>query len=81
MKIKNFFDNYGNKSIIIIEINKREVLTMINNMPAYATDYEFLVVRKVDNDLWFWGAYNDHDKAYDAAEEINGFILESKWFK
>lgn len=54
---------------------------MINNMPAYATDYEFLVVRKVDNDLWFWGAYNDHDKAYDAAEEIDGFILESKWFK
>ena len=54
---------------------------MINNMPNYATDYAYIVVRKVEKDLWFWGAYSDHDKAFDAAEEIDGFILESKWFK
>ena len=68
-------------SIINSREYKREVSTMINNMPNYATDYAYIVVRKVEKDLWFWGAYSDHDKAFDAAEEIDGFILESKWFK
>lgn len=53
---------------------------MINNLPSYAKDYEFIVVRKVDGGLWFWGAYADHNKAFDVAVEVDGFILESKWF-
>jgi len=49
----------------------------INNKPAYADDYEFIVVRKCDGELWFWGAYSDGFEAEQAATEINGIICHN----
>ena len=49
---------------------------MINNIPTYANEYKYIVARRVDGKLWFWGAWNDRDKANDAAEELgNGVVL------
>ena len=50
---------------------------MINNMPEYASDYEFIVAREVDGEYWFWGAYADGFKAEKAAIEIGGVIFHN----
>lgn len=49
----------------------------IQNAPAYAWDYEFIVVRQVDNDYWFYGAYADGFKADAVACEIGGIIIHN----
>lgn len=50
---------------------------MINNMPEYAKDYEFIVAREVDNEYWFYGAYVNGFKAEQVAVEINGVIFHN----
>lgn len=49
----------------------------INNKPAYADDYEFVVARECDNEFWFWGAYSDGFKAERVATEIDGVIFHN----
>lgn len=49
----------------------------INNMPSYAKDYEYIVARLVDCELWFYGAYDSKDKAEEVAYEIEGLIVHS----
>ena len=49
----------------------------INNEPPYAKDYEFIVARKVENEYWFWGAYEDGCMADRAASEINGIVFHN----
>lgn len=47
----------------------------INNLPEYAKDCKYIVVRLVDDEVWFWGAYEDLAKAYQSASEINGIVV------
>lgn len=47
----------------------------INNLPEYARRYNYIVVKKVDNELWFYGAWNSANDADNAAEEIGGMVL------
>ena len=47
------------------------------NMPEYADHYEFVVVREIDGDYWFWGAYSDGFKAEQVAMEIGGMIVHN----
>ena len=47
------------------------------NAPDDAFDYEFVVVRKIDGDYWFWGKYTDGFKAEQAALEIGGLIIHN----
>ena len=49
----------------------------INNMPEYANHYEFVVVRNVDDQLWFYGAYSDGFKADEVAHEVGGLIVHN----
>lgn len=49
----------------------------INNMPEYANHYEFMVIRNVDDQLWFYGAYSDGFKAAEVAHEIDGLIVHN----
>ena len=49
----------------------------INNMPEYASHYEFVVVRNVDDQLWFYGAYSDGFKAEDVAHQVGGLIVHN----
>lgn len=47
----------------------------INNLPAYASDYNYIVARICDNEFWFWGAYETFDRAQDVADEVNGIVV------
>lgn len=49
----------------------------INNMPEYASHYEFVVVRNVDDQLWFYGAYSDGFKADEVAHQVGGLIVHN----
>ena len=40
---------------------------MINNVPEYAKEYKYWVVRYVDGEAWFWGAYHEGRDAERAA--------------
>ena len=50
----------------------------IKNLPNYANDYAYVVARKVDGEWWFWGAYNDHTDAANAAWEVDGNVF-TEW--
>lgn len=39
------------------------MLEQIKNLPDYARNYRYIVVRLVDDDFWFYGAYNAEFKA------------------
>ena len=44
----------------------------INNLPNNYKDYTYVVARRVDGDLWFWGCFNDYNRAIDVALEVGG---------
>ena len=46
----------------------------INNMPKN-TEEKYIVARRVDGDLWFWGAWNDRNRANEVAMEIGGEVI------
>lgn len=49
----------------------------INNKPEYADHYEFIVARKVNGELWFYGAYSNGFKADQIASKISGIIIHN----
>lgn len=49
----------------------------INNLPDNYKNYAYVVARKVDGDLWFWGCYNDRNRANETALEEGGETWES----
>lgn len=49
----------------------------ILNTPDYASHYEFVVVREIDGDYWFWGAYANGFKADQVAYEIGGLVIHN----
>ena len=51
---------------------------MINSLPAYANEYKYIVARRVDGELWFWGAQNDRNKANEVAIEIDGEVVTNE---
>jgi len=52
----------------------------INNLPEYAKDCKYIVARLVDNEVWFWGAYEDLEKAFQSANEVSGIVVEREPF-
>lgn len=49
----------------------------VNNQPEYASRYEFVVARMVDDELWFYGAYRDGFKADQVASEVYGIVIHN----
>lgn len=47
----------------------------INNLPNYAYEYPFIVVRVCDGEFWFWGAYKTNHRAFEVASEIDGTVV------
>lgn len=48
----------------------------INNYQSYADKYQFVVARRVNGELWFWGAWNDRNTANTVADELgNGVVI------
>lgn len=50
---------------------------IIKNMVYYATDYNYIVASAVNGDLWFYGAWNNKNLAYEAAMEIGGIVIKN----
>ena len=52
----------------------------INNVPDYAHGISTWVVRLVAGELWFYGAYENHETAeYVVKEELNNaFLIETE---
>ncbi|MBR3646214.1 MAG: hypothetical protein IKN54_07320 [Lachnospiraceae bacterium] len=48
----------------------------VNNVPDDYTDYKYMVARLCEGELWYYGVFNDLDKAIRARDEIDGIILE-----
>lgn len=50
----------------------------IMNISNYAYSYKYIVARYVDGDWWFYGAWNEADRAYHAAMVEGGqvFMIE-----
>lgn len=49
----------------------------INNFPKYAEDKKYIVAREIDGELWFYGAYDESNKANEIALEIGGVTLQN----
>lgn len=48
----------------------------INNYQTYANNYKYVVARRVEGKLWFWGAWNDRDTANRIADSLgNGVVV------
>jgi hypothetical protein len=50
---------------------------IINNIPDYAGNFTYIVARLCENELWFWGAWNDEEVAYKVAAEIGGLVVQN----
>jgi hypothetical protein len=48
----------------------------VNNLPQKVNRY--VVARMVDGELWFWGSFEDSEKANHTAREIDGVVLEDE---
>ena len=53
---------------------------MINNLPTYATDYRYIVARRIDGELWFYGAWDDANTANKVALEIGGETIDNQTY-
>lgn len=49
----------------------------INNLPAYAAKYHYIVFVLSRGVAWFYGAWNDADAAASAAAEVGGGVAEN----
>ena len=51
--------------------------SIINNLPEYAIDHNYIVASVCDSNLWFYGAGDSEDKAYEVAEMIGGVVIKN----
>ena len=49
----------------------------INNIPDYAKEKKYIVYREVNDENWFYGAFNDLCKAAMSAGAVNGRLVEN----
>lgn len=49
----------------------------VQNVPEYALKKPYWVCRQSDNELWFWGAWNEKEEAYRVAKEIGGVVVSN----
>lgn len=50
---------------------------MINNLPKYASDYEFIVATEYNDKYWFYGAFSDGFQAEAIATKVHGVIFHN----
>lgn len=57
-------------------------MILVHNVSSHAHEYKYMIVRKCDTELWYYGADNDHAKCQRIAQEIgNGLVFESEDIK
>lgn len=52
-------------------------MTTILNCSAYACDYAYIVARYVDGDWWFYGAWNEAERAHHTAMAVDGHVFKT----
>lgn len=45
--------------------------TKIHNLPSIPPDFKYIVARRFDDKLWYYGAYKTRQKAKEVADELN----------
>lgn len=53
----------------------RAVTVQVYNVPDYANDHDFMVAKYDAGRLWFYGAYDDENRALEVANEIDGLEI------
>lgn len=53
-------------------------MVTILNVSAYALNYKYIVARYVEGDWWFYGAWNEQDRAYRAALMEDGEVFRTE---
>lgn len=51
--------------------------TIIKNLSSYAINYKYIVASDIDGELWFYGAWNDENRAYEVARDIRGVVVKN----
>lgn len=49
----------------------------VNNVSENAHNYPWMVIRLVDGEWWYYGAWNDVKKAAQAAADVGGAVVPS----
>jgi len=49
----------------------------VRNVPTYAARRRWWVVREVEGDLWFYGAYDTAERAREVADMVDGLPVEN----
>lgn len=49
----------------------------VSNLPDDYKKFPYIVARRVNGVLWYWGAYKNRNQANEAALAYNGITLES----
>ena len=54
-----------------------EVKYLVKNVPEYAWSCNYWVVTEIDEDLWFYGAYDSADKARQIALNLDKLVVSN----
>ena len=49
---------------------------IVYNLPINFSKFSYIVARRVNGALWFWGAFRKRNDANEAALEVGGVTLE-----
>ena len=49
---------------------------IVYNLPPNFSKFSYIVARRVNGVLWFWGAFRKRNDANEAALEVGGVTLE-----
>ena len=50
-------------------------MVQINNMPDIAWNRKYIVCRQMNNEYWYYGSYDDIERANYAAKEVDGWLI------
>lgn len=50
---------------------------MVNIINLLANHKQYVVARRVDGELWYWGSYSDRDKANYTALNVGGEVIDT----
>ena len=55
------------------------MLVYVENLPANIDKFRYVVVRAVEGQVWFYGAWYAHQvkDAMEQAREVDGFVVEN----
>lgn len=56
---------------------KEYMSVKVRNMDDYAYNHRYIVARSWKGELWFYGAWDEYERALEVANELNGIVVEN----